>query len=152
MSTTFADIDSLDPINSRLILLDTTVLVYAVGADHPLTAPAREVVRQLQRGEIRAQTTPEVIQEFAHVRARRRDRADAVTIATAYASLLGPLLPVTSRHLAAGLKLWEEIPQLGAFDSVLAAVALAHNAELISADQGFASVPELRWRDLATIS
>ncbi len=131
-----------------VILLDTTVLVYAVGADHPLAEPARDIIRQIQRGSLRAHTTPEVIQEFAHVRAKYRDRTDATEVASAYATLLAPLVPVMSHHLAAGLDLWKQHEKIGAFDSVLAAVARAHDAELISADRAFADVPLLRWRDL----
>jgi len=132
-----------------VIILDTTVLVYAVGGDHPLSAPARAVITEVQGGRVRAHTTPEVIQEFAHVRARRRSREDAAALADAFATVLAPLQVVTAQHLSAGLELWRTHRQLGAFDSVLAAVAVSMDAELISADQAFASVTGLRWRALA---
>ena len=56
-----------------MIVLDTTVLVYAVGADHPLREPCQLLVRAIADGTILATTTIEVIQEFTHVRGRRRD-------------------------------------------------------------------------------
>ena len=56
----------------RVIVLDTTVLAYAVGADHPLRAPCLRLVRAIAEGEVIATTTIEVIQEFAHAPARRR--------------------------------------------------------------------------------
>lgn len=132
-----------------MILLDTTVLVYAVGADHPLQAPARGVIAAARDGLLRANTTPEVIQEFAHVRARRRDREDAAELAGAYAALLSPLQVVTPSHLSAGLTLWRRHERLGAFDSILAALALAMDVGLVSADRAFADVPGLRWHDLS---
>lgn len=89
-------------------------------------------------------TTPEVIQEFAHIRARRRGRADAVELARRYAELLSPLLVVETAHLDRGLTLFEQHPELGAFDAVLAAAALANDAALVSADADFAVVPGLR--------
>ncbi len=131
-----------------MILLDTTVLVYAVGEPHPLQEAARGVLGAARDGRLRAHTTPEVIQEFAHVRARRRSRADAADIAEAYAALLAPLQAVTSQHLAAGLDLWREHDGVGSFDAVLAAVALAVDATLVSADRAFGSIPGLRWHDL----
>jgi len=131
-----------------MILLDTTVLVYAVGLDHPLAEPARTIIERVRVGDLRAHTTPEVIQEFAHVRARRRSRDEAAELARAYAALLSPLHVTEQHHLEEGLRLWSRTPGLGCFDAVLAAVAISLDAELISADTAFAQVPGLRWRML----
>lgn len=132
-----------------MIVLDTTVLVYAVGDDHTLAGPARGWVERIRSGQAQATSTVEVVQEFAHVRGRRRGRDDAATLASAYASLLAPLQTTNAQHLARGLDLWRKHPALGAFDAVLAAVAMSLDAELVSADQAFAEVDGLRWRPLA---
>jgi len=98
----------------------------------------------------RSTTTVEVIQEFAHVRARRRSRADAAHIARQYLHAFNVLVP-TADDLDRGLSLFEEHSALGAFDAVLAAVALGREAQaLVSADRAFASVPGLRWVDPQT--
>ncbi len=131
-----------------MMLLDTTVLVYAVGGDHPLAGPARGLVERIRAGDVRAHTTPEVIQEFAHVRARRRSRDDAYEVAQAFATLLSPLQLIGPNHLEAGLALWRTTASLGSFDAVLASAAMSLDAELVSADNAFASVPGLRWRPL----
>lgn len=132
-----------------MILFDTTVLVYAVGGDHPLAESARALVAEAREGSITAHTTPEVIQEFAHVRARRRSREDAQTLASAFSAVLAPLQIITAQHLDAGLRLWREEESLSSFDAVLAALAISLDAQLISADRAFGRVPGLRWRDLA---
>lgn len=132
-----------------MILLDTTVLVYAVGDAHPLREPAVALMAALRDGVLRAHTTPEVIQEFAHIRARRRGRDDAMRLATAYAELLSPLNVVSAQHLSAGLELWGATEAVGAFDAVLAAVAISLDATLVSADRGFAGVPGVKWQDLS---
>jgi len=126
-----------------VIALDTTVLVYAVGADHPLAGPCRRIVTGIASGELEATTTPEVIQEFAHVRARRRGRADAFEIASAFAVLLRPLVTVGAADLDHGLALFREHEALSAFDAVLAAVAGSRGMTLVSADAGFTGVPDL---------
>jgi predicted nucleic acid-binding protein len=54
-----------------MIVFDTTVLVYAKGADHPLRDPCRQLIAAAER-RIEATTTVEAIQEFVHVRSRRR--------------------------------------------------------------------------------
>lgn len=132
-----------------MILLDTTVLVYSVGDEHPLKQAARNLLSDARTSAVRAHTTPEVIQEFAHVRARRRSREDAVALAASFSALLGPLQVVTAQHLSAGLELWAQHPGIGSFDSALAAVAISLDADLVSADTGFASVTGLRWRPLS---
>lgn len=124
-----------------MIVLDTTVLVYAKGADHPLRSPCRELIEAVGEGALEATTTAEVIQEFAHVRARRRTRADAAGLARDLAELLAPLLVVGEDDLHEGMALFERERSVGAFDAVLAATAIARRAEaLVSADGGFAAV------------
>jgi predicted nucleic acid-binding protein len=128
-----------------VIVLDTTVLAYAVGADHPLRPSCRQLVRAIADGDVRATTTIEVIQEFAHVRARRRGRDDAAELARDYLDLLAPLLIVEEADLRAGLRLFEETDSIGAFDAVLASAARAAGADaLVSADAGFAALQQLR--------
>ncbi len=128
-----------------MILLDTTILVYAVGAEHPARDPSRRLVEAIAGGGIAATTTVEVIQEFLHVYARRRPRATALAHARSYATGLAPLLAAGPSELEHGLRLFERNDRLGAFDAVLAATALAHGVEaLVSADRWFASVPRLR--------
>lgn len=127
-----------------MIVLDTTVLVYAKGADHPLRGPCRDLVAAIAGGAVEATTSVEAIQELVHVRARRRDRADAAALGRDYAELLSPLLVVEREHLQQGLGLFERVDGLGAFDAVLAATAIDIGATaLVSADAGFADVPGL---------
>jgi predicted nucleic acid-binding protein len=133
-----------------VIILDTTILAYAVGEDHPLREPCRRLLAAHASGSIEVTTTVEVLQEFAHVRARRRTRQDAVNLTRLYATALNPIV-TTAADLDAGLALFERYPDLGAFDAVLAAVSIAHGAEaLVSADRAFASVAELAWVDPGT--
>ena len=124
-----------------MIVLDTTVLVYAVGAEHPLREPCRLLIRSIADETILATTTIEVIQEFTHVRARRRDRKDAAELARDYIELLSPLLIVEETDLREGLRLYEGGTGFGSFDAVLAAATRAAGAEaLVSADAGFSGI------------
>jgi uncharacterized protein len=123
-----------------MMLLDTSVLVYAVGDDHALRAPARRLIEAVGSGERSATTTVEVVQEFTHVRARRRSRIDAAALARQVSTLLTPLTPVTSGDLDAGLALFERHDELGAFDAVLVAVTRRIGAQLVTADRVLLSV------------
>ncbi|MGA9286249.1 MAG: type II toxin-antitoxin system VapC family toxin [Solirubrobacteraceae bacterium] len=127
-----------------MILLDTTVLVYAKGADHPFRDPCRRLIDAIAEEQIEATTTVEALQEFVHVRAQRRNRSDAVALGGDYADLLAPLLTVEDEHLRRGLSLFERHERLGAFDAVLAATALdADVSALVSADAAFSHVSNL---------
>src|ERR1035437_8658518 len=75
-----------------MIILDTTVLTYAVGEEHPLREPCRRLLAAHASGTIEATTTVEVLQEFAHVRARRRTRDDAINLTRLYAVALDPIV------------------------------------------------------------
>jgi len=83
-----------------MIVLDTTILVYAVGGEHPLRAPCRHMLAAHGEGRIEATTTIEVIQEFAHIRARRRTRSDAVRLARHYLSAFTVLVALVSADRA----------------------------------------------------
>jgi predicted nucleic acid-binding protein len=134
-----------------VIFLDTTVLAYAVGGDHALTAPSREVVAAVEAGRIRATTTIGVVTEFAHIRARRMGRANAAALSRRWAELLAPLTVSTLDDLELGLELFERHGALGSFDAVLAAtVARMQEATLVSADRAFAGVEGLPLVDLAS--
>lgn len=135
-----------------MILLDTTVLVYAVGSEHPLREPCRALISAIGDGRIAATTTVEVLQEFTHVRARRRGREDAAELTSQFAALLSPLVTVDAADLTAGLDLYRAHDALGAFDSVLASVAMRRDGMqgLVSADRAFAIVGGLTHYDPAS--
>ena len=129
-----------------MIVLDTTVLVYAVGSEHPLRDPCRDLISAIAAGKLRATTTVEVLQEFTHLRARRRGREDGARLARDYLDVLSPLLLVGEDDLREGLRLYSRAERLGAFDAVLAAAAGRSSAvAIVSADAAFteADVPHV---------
>jgi len=125
-----------------VIVVDTTILVYALGGPHPLQEPSERLMDAVAGGELHATTTIEVIQEFAHVQARRLPRQEAAERAREYARLLSPLLSASEEALHRGLDLFARHEQLGSFDAVLAAAAQEADADaLVSADRAFSAVP-----------
>lgn len=129
------------------MILDTSVLSYSVGGLHPLREPCRKVLQAQIEGRIDGATTVEVLQEFTHTQARRRTRQDAAALARDCMASLR-LLQTTPEDLRRGLTIFEQHPDLGVFDSMVAAVAMNVGAQaLISTDHGFGSVSGLRWLD-----
>lgn len=127
-----------------MILLDTTVLCYAVGSAHAFRDPCRHLLTGIRSGDIRASTSIEVVQEFVHVRSRRRSRDDAVALARDYVRLLSPLVQPDEDTLDEALRLYVTTTALGSFDALLAALALQGPDILVSADHAFAAMPGLR--------
>jgi uncharacterized protein len=131
-----------------VILLDTTVLAYATGSEHPLRGPSRRLLAAQRDGRIVATTTVDVLQEFLHVRARRHGRDDAVALTLRFAEAFDLLL-TSPDELAVGAGLFARQPHLGAFDAVLAAVAIErHASALVSADRAFGGITDLTWVSL----
>lgn len=123
-----------------MIVLDTTVLAYSVGSEHRFQAPCMRLMEGIESGTLSATTTPEVIQEFLHIRSRRRTRDDAIKLAMAFTDLLAPLITVEERALRRGIYLFGEHDGIGSFDAVLLAAAIDAGATtVVSADTAFAT-------------
>ena len=133
-----------------MILVDTNVLLYAVGGDHPLQDPCRGLLDAQGAGRLELMTTLDVLQEFTYVRARRRPRDRTALLARLFAESL-TIVETSVDDLDHGLELFVDHRGLDVIDAVLAAVALHHDAEaLVSADRAFAHITELRHVDPAT--
>lgn len=130
-----------------MILLDTNVLVYAA-TDAPLSPVASDLVARA--GVLPLATTARIVEEFAHVYARRsRTRDDAHERVAEITEMLGPLLFTADETLAAALDLWAGHPSLDLTDALLAATAIDLGAALVSADKAFGDVAGLQFVDLA---
>ena len=131
-----------------MILLDTTVLAYSVGMDHPLREPARAILDAHRQGHLEATTTVEVLQEFLHIRSRRHGRTNAADLTLAFADAFD-LISTSPAELRTAARLFVRHQALGAFDAVLAAVTIERRMDaLVSADHAYAGVADLRWVDL----
>jgi predicted nucleic acid-binding protein len=131
-----------------MILLDTNVLVYALGRDHALKPVAADLLSFADQLPLR--TTRDTVVEFAHAFARGgRPRDYALAAAQRWYELLGPVIETADEDVAAGFDLWVALPALDVFDAILAATALRIEASLVSADPAYADVPGLKFVDLA---
>lgn len=125
-------------------LIDTAVLIYAVGADHPLRAASREIVAAAGAGELELHASVEMVQEFAFHRMRRGDRLAAVRQARDVAGLC-ILHDFDRAVMQTALDLIADSDTLGGRDAVHAATAVQHGLSIIiSPDTAFDNIPGLR--------
>lgn len=114
----------------------------AVGTEHELREPCRRLLAASKR--LALTTTSGVIQEFVHVRSRRRTRSAAVGLGRSYLTLLTPLLDVPDAAVDDALSLLDDHASLGAFDAVLAAASLHAGCQaVVTADRAFVAVDDL---------
>lgn len=125
-----------------MILVDSNIPMYLVGAPHPHKADAQRMLEQsISQGE-RLVTDAEVLQEILHryVAIGRRD-----AVQPAFDAVLGvvdDVLPVTRQDAERAKTLVLGSPRLSARDAIHAAIMEQHGvARILSFDTAFDRVP-----------
>lgn len=125
-----------------MILIDSNIPMYLVGAAHPHKSDARRLLEQLVSERRRLVTDAEVLQEILHryVAINRRD-----AIQPAFDALLGIVDQVLPVDLVAVERAREIVlgqPRLSARDALHLAVMEQHGIEqIVSFDSGFDAFP-----------
>lgn len=123
-------------MNRYRFFFDTAVFLYAVGADHPYRDPCRRLVSLAADGHLRGEASVELIQEFVHVRWRRRGhRQQAVREASDIAALC-TLHDLMAADLRLALGLFGAAESLVMRDAIHAATALNRGVGLIVSPDG----------------
>ncbi|MEE9183774.1 MAG: type II toxin-antitoxin system VapC family toxin [Acidimicrobiia bacterium] len=124
-----------------MIFVDTNVIMYAVGRDHPLRAEARTVFESAiasDRNELC--TSAEVLQELLHayIPVARWETLDAAL--TLAESCIPSVYPVGAEDVRAARLLADGHPELGARDLIHLAVCRRHSVgEMKTFDRGLAT-------------
>lgn len=129
------------------LFVDSAVIMYAGGRDHPLRAACQRLLRRIADGHLDAVTSVEVIQEILHrFTALRRPDVGAAMARDAL-DLFAPVLPVTHAVMRRMPDLVARFPILAARDLVHAATCLSEGiSEIVTPDEGFNDLSELGLR------
>jgi uncharacterized protein len=128
--------------------IDTAVLMYAAGAEHPLREPCRRVMLAIGSGALAAVTSVEVVQELLHryIAIRRVDVGRQ--LASDAMDTFAPVLPISHALMRRVPDLAVRYPALAARDLVHVATCVHEGiTEIVSPDQAFDEVAELRRLD-----
>ena len=128
--------------------IDTAVLMYAAGAEHPLREPCRRVMLAIRSGALEAVTSVEVVQELVHrfIAIRRADMG--TQLATDTMDTFAPVLPISHALMRRVPELASRYPTLAARDIVHVATCVHEGInEIISPDRAFDEVAEVRRLD-----
>lgn len=128
-----------------MIFVDTSILMYAAGADHPLQRPCREIVHRIGNRAIPAATSAEVVQEILHRYLSIDRAAGGIALAEQTMDLFAPVLPVTHALMRRIPDLARRYPDLSARDVIHVATCIHEGiSEILSTDRGFDAVREIR--------
>ena len=128
-----------------MILIDSNVPMYLVGAAHPHKTDAQQLLERFAMDNRRLVSDAEVLQEILHryVAIGRRD-----AIQPAFDALLGAvddIFPITVETLKSARDVVLRSPALSARDAIHVAVMRQHDVEeIFSFDRGFDDVPGIR--------
>ncbi len=127
------------------VFVDTSILIYAAGGEHPLRDPCQRIVDAISDRSVDAVTSAEVIHEILH-RAVAMRRADAgIQLANQAMDLFAPVLPITHALMRRVPDLVARYPAIDARDAVHVATCIHEGiGEIVSADRGYDDVAELR--------
>jgi hypothetical protein len=127
------------------VFIDTAVVMYAGGAEHPMREPCQRILTRVADGELEAVTSVEVIQEILHRFNAIRRPDIGVSTARDALDLFAPVLPVTHAVMRRMPELIEAHPALSARDLVHVATCLQEGIrDIVSPDRGFDGVPGIR--------
>ena len=139
-----------------MILVDVNILIYAVNSDSPLHQRAKGWLESTLSGSDTVGLSWAVLLAFLRVTTRSGIFERPLSVDTAFdivAAWLSQPSVVTIDPVAQHLRVVRDLLlPLGTggnltSDAHLAALAIAHGAELCSSDNDFARFPRLRWRN-----
>lgn len=126
-------------------LIDTSVVICALGRLHPSQEACQAILRQAKDDPLAYNVDTELIQEVLHVYNRRGQRREGLQVAQHLLDAFPHLLPITEAECREAIRLMRRYP-LAPRDAFHAAVVLTHRLEgIVSLDEGFRVVPELTW-------
>ena len=136
----------------KRVLVDTNVILYAIGGPHAYAEPCRSILALAGEGRFEMEAPVDLVQEILHHRTRRLgDRRQAAADARAAAALCR-LHAVEPQDADNAAELFATFSRLSARDAVFAAVAIRHDLEaILSADGDFDGLSDLRRLDPANL-
>ena len=128
-----------------MILIDSNVPMYLVGADHPHKGDARRLLERLAHERHRLVTDAEVFQEILH-RYTAIGRRDAVHPAfEALLKVVDEVLPIRRQEILRARDALLATPRLSARDAIHVAVMEENGiTRVLSFDRGFDGLPGIQ--------
>lgn len=125
-------------------LVDTNIIMYAVGKTHTLKEPCKELLRKVVNSEISANIDVEVLQELLYVYDSRGERKRGLRIISEMMVLFPNPFAIGKNEIVKAKDLMKKYSTLTTRDAIHCAVTINLNLEgIISTDKGLDAVKEI---------
>ncbi len=129
----------------KQVFIDTNIPIYAAGKPHKHKQPCAEVIMDMAKGEIRAVSSTEVLQEILHRHCLTKERAKGLRMLQEFRELLSDIFPVTIKEINLAATLIEKHINIEARDAIHIATMLINDIKLIcSTDKHFDGIPGIK--------
>lgn len=128
-----------------MMLVDSNVLMYAAGAQHPFKRRSELFLERVTGGEIEATIDAEVLQEILHRYRALRRWSEGRQVYDSARTIFATVIPITGEILDRARGLLDEYGDLMARDALHAAVVECHSLEAICTfDRDFDQIRSIR--------
>jgi predicted nucleic acid-binding protein len=129
---------------SSAFFVDTNIIMYAVGAEHPYRSPCLDALSRIVREGLQAVVSSEVHQEILHRYGSVGLPQKALEVSVKLETIIPATLPVTLADIRRVRQLAQCYPALNTRDLLHAAVMLENNlTHILSTDSHFDLLTEL---------
>ena len=130
--------------------IDSNIPMYVAGRDHPLREPSLRFLKRVQKGEVDAWTSAEVLQEVLHRYSALKRLDLAIAVYEDFARICPNVLPVTIEDTDRAKEILRNTPGVSSRDALHAAVMLNHEiSDIATFDRGFDDIPGIRRLNLS---
>lgn len=127
-----------------MILVDSNVLMYAAGANHPHKRPSSSFLEKVASGEFEATIDAEILQEILHRYRAIRRWNEGRKVYDLTRQVFPIVIPITADALDLARAILDEHKNLMARDALHASVIQLHDIDsLCSYDQDFDAIPNI---------
>jgi predicted nucleic acid-binding protein len=138
---------------NKPIFVDSNIIMYVVGSEHPLRQPCRDVLTRIVAGQVQAVVSCEIHQEILHRYLALGLPKEADQVSEKLEIAIPHALPIIMQDIAQARQLMKQYPTLPARDLLHVAVMLNHGInQILSADAHFDQVGEIERLDPVSFS
>lgn len=131
--------------------MDTNIIIYSVGKDHPYKEKCQEICLRIAEEEIDAVTSVEVLQEILYRYWSIGRLEDGLTAVAKTQQLTKKVLPVSNKDISRSSEILKKSPQIPPRDAIHIAVMLNNGLkEIISTDKHLDTVKGIKRIDPLT--
>lgn len=128
--------------------IDSNIIMYAAGRDHPLKKPSLNILTRIQSGRLDAVSSVEVLQEILYRYWSIGELTKGCQVFADFESLIPNFLDIKRADLILAKDLLRKRSEIKPRDALHVAVMKNNKiAVIISADRDFDSIPGIKRRD-----